>query len=155
LLLVVATVVKVGLAALGARLGGERGWESLLIGVGINLKGGTDVIVAVVGTELGLLSTTAYSMYAVVAILTVFFSPPVFRYLEGKAPPTPEEQERLEAEEAGRRSYVPKIERVLVPISKPLHGSLAASVVERIASSKHDQAQIFDITQLDVQLKSG
>jgi nucleotide-binding universal stress UspA family protein len=151
LLLVVATGVKIGFTALGARLGGQAPWESALIGVGVNLKGGTDVIVAVVGTELGLLTARTYTMYAVVAILTVFFSPLLIRYLERKAPPSKEEHERLEAEEASRRAYVPTLERVLVPVSKELLGSLAASVVERIAHSKHEQGQILDIMQLEVQ----
>lgn len=154
LLLVVATVVKVAFTTLGARLGGQPGWESVLIGVGVNLKGGTDVIVAVVGTELGLLTVRTYTMYAIVAILTVFISPPLIRYLEGKAPPSTAEQERLESEEASRRSYVPKLERVLVPVSKELLGSLAASVVERVAHSKHEQGQILDIVELEVQRNS-
>lgn len=154
LLLAVATVVKVGMSAIGARLGGQCGWEAALVGVGLNLKGGTDVVVAIVGTELGLLTTQAYTMYAVVAILTVLASPVILQLLAGKAPPTEEEQARLEAEEAARRSYVPKIERVLVPIGKQVFGSLAASVVEHIANSKHDQQQIFDITQLDTEHNS-
>lgn len=151
LLLIVAAGVKIGLATVGARLGGLGGWESGLVGLGVNMKGGTDVVVAVIGTELGLLSTRAYTMYAVVAILTVFFSPMLLSILEAKAPPKKEEQDRLESEEAERRSYVPKVERVLVPISKALLGSLAASVVEEIAASKHRRGQIFDITQLEVQ----
>lgn len=151
LLLFVATLVKVGLSALGARLGGQRGWEAALVGVGLNLKGGTDVVVAVVGTELGLLTTRAYSMYAVVAILTVLFSPALMQFLAAKSPPTEEEEKRLENEEAERRSYVTSIERVLVPVDKSLLPSLAASVVERIAQSKHEHGQLFDITRMEVQ----
>lgn len=154
LLLVVATAVKVGLGALGAMLGGTRPWAAAIVGAGVNLKGGTDVIVAVVGTTLGLLTATAYTMYAVVAIITVLFSPALIGFLERRAPPTEEESRRLEAEEASSRSYVPKIERVLVPISKQLRGSLAASVVESIAIAKHRQGQIFDITEVDVRSRS-
>lgn len=154
LLLVVATVVKVGLGTIGARLGGQSGWEAALVGVGLNLKGGTDVVVAVVGTELGLLSATAYTMYALVAIITVLFTPALMSYLKRKSPPSEEEQERLETEEAERRAYVPKIERVLVPLSKPLRGSLSTGVVEQIAASKHEHGQIFDITELNVQHES-
>lgn len=150
LLLVVATAVKVGFSALGAKLGGIRPWESLLVGAGLNLKGGTDVVVAVIGTELGLLTARAYTMYTVVAILTVLFSPVLLRLLAAKAPPSKEEQERLKAEEASRRSYLPTIERVLVPVSSRIHSSLAASVVERIAESKHEHGQLLDITEYKV-----
>lgn len=150
-LLVVATVVKIGLAGLGARLGGLRGWEALLVGTGLNLKGGTDVIVAILGTELGLLSVSSYTIYAVVAILTVLFSPVLIRWLQGKVPATGQEEERLEREEAGRRAYVPRLERVLVPIAPSLLPTLAASVVERIATAKHDQGEVFDITELVIE----
>lgn len=153
-LFVVATVVKVGLGSLGAWLGGVRPAEAAIVGMGVNLKGGTDVVVAVVGTELGLLTTTAYTMYAVVAILTVLISPAIIGFLERRAPPTEKEQERLTAEEAGSRSYTPRIERVLVPISKQLRGSLAASVVESIAVAKHRQGEIFDITQVEVRARA-
>jgi nucleotide-binding universal stress UspA family protein len=140
----------VGFGALGARMGGQTLWESWLIGAGLNLKGGTDVVVAVIGTELGLLSTRVYSMYAVVSIVTVLISPPIIAWLEGKAPPSPDETERLEKEEAARRSYVPTIERVLVPVHPALQPALAAGVVELLAESKQEESQLFDITQFDV-----
>ncbi|HLJ67492.1 MAG TPA: cation:proton antiporter [Chloroflexota bacterium] len=151
LLLAIATAVKVGCSALGARLGGRHGWEAALVGFGLNLKGGTDVVVAVVGTELGLLTTRAYSMYAVVAIATVLFTPGLMSFLEARAPVSQEEKERLEREEARRRAYVPRLERVLVPLQKQLLPTLVASLVQRIAVSKHEHGELFDITELDVE----
>ena len=68
LLLATAFLVKVGFSTLGARLGGVPLWESVLVGVGLDLKGGTDVIVAILGTELGLLSNQTYTLYTMVAI---------------------------------------------------------------------------------------
>lgn len=150
LLLLVATVVKVGFSSLGAWLGGVRGWQAPLIGFGLNLKGGSDVVVAVIGTTLGLLSVRVYSMYAVASILTVLFSPVLISFLERRTPPSEGETDRLDGEEATRRAYVPRIERVMVPVEPRLLPSLAASVVERIASSKHEQGQIFDITEVEV-----
>ncbi len=148
LLFVVATTVKVGLGALGARLGGLSGWESALVGVGLTMKGGTDIIVAIVGVELGLLNARTYTLYAVVVILTVLLAPPVLTWLEKKAPPTAEESERLAREEAERRAYVPRIEHVLVPRVPQLLPGLVAEVVQRIAIAKHEQRQIFDIMEL-------
>lgn len=150
-LFAVASGVKVLLGGLGARLGGLRGWESVLVGVGLNLKGGTDVIVAIVGTELAFLSGTLYTMYAVVAILTVLASPPLIAWLEKRTPPSGEEIERLEKEEAARRSYTPGVERVMVPVSPSLLPSLAASLMETIAASKAEQGQTFDIAELAIE----
>ncbi|HJT77277.1 MAG TPA: cation:proton antiporter, partial [Gemmataceae bacterium] len=148
LLFAVATAAKAGLGALGARLGGLGGWEALLVGVGVNLKGGTDVIVAILGVELGLLSEEGYTLYAVVAVLTVLVSPPVLRWLEKKAPPTPAEMDRLNREEAHRRAYLTGVERVLVPVLPQLQPAAVAGVVQAIARAKQAEGQIFDITEL-------
>lgn len=147
ILFVVITLLKISLSAIGARLGGLHLWEALLVGTGLNAKGGTDVIVAIVGVELGLISGQLYTMYAVIAILTVLFMPSLMRFLEGKTPPTTEEAERLESEEAERRAYVPAIERVLVPVAPILLPSLTADIMEHIAVAKRDRHQIFDITE--------
>ncbi|MGH2516758.1 MAG: cation:proton antiporter, partial [Ktedonobacterales bacterium] len=128
LLLIVATLVKAGLGALGARLGGLERWEAALVGVGLNMKGGTDVIVAIVGVELGLMTVRVYTLYAVVAILTVFLSPVALTYLARHAPPTAGERDRLEREEASRRGYASRIERVLVPAVPQLLPALASQV---------------------------
>lgn len=151
LLFVIATLMKVVPVTLGARLGGLTPWESLLVGVGVNLKGGTDVIVAILGAELGLLSLRSYTLYAVVAILTVLVSPPLIALLERRVPPSQEEMARLDREEAKRRAYLPQIERVLVPIMAQLYPLPAASIVETIAHAKGEEGEIFDITQMVVE----
>ncbi|MCC7022675.1 MAG: cation:proton antiporter [Thermomicrobiales bacterium] len=149
-LFAVATIVKVGFGSLGARLGGLGWWESAIVGVGVNLKGGTDVIVAILGAELGLLSVQGYAMYALVAILTVFVSPPVLGYLEARVPPSHEERARLDREEARRQAYLPTVERVMVPLLPELLPAAAASVVETIARAKGEEEEFFDITELTV-----
>ncbi len=150
LLLVVASAVKVGFSLLGARLGGLRTIEAALVGVGLNLKGGTDVIVAIVGRELGLLTGQAFTIYAVVALLTVIASPFVLNLLASRNPPSRDEQDRLEREEAVRQSYTPHLERVLIPLVPELLPSLASGPVHAIAVAKHQQGQLMDIVELDV-----
>lgn len=150
LLFVFATVVKVTFATAGARLGGLRFWESALVGVGLNLKGGTDVIVAIVGVELGLLSGQVYTMYALMAMVTVLISPSIIGLLERRTPPSKDEVVRLEHEAAGRRAYMTTIERVLVPVGPHLYSDRAASLVRLLAQAKKSQDQIFDVTELVV-----
>src|ERR687886_246636 len=149
LLFAVATLVKVGFSALGARLGGLRGWEAPLVGAGLNLKGGTDVIVAIIGVESGLLSVRTYTMYAVVAMLTVLVSPTLLRILAAKAPPGPQELARLNREEAKRRAYLPRVERVLVPVLPALLPHTVARVVEQIARAKQQEHETFDIATFE------
>ncbi len=150
LLFVVATTVKAGFGALGARLAGLRAAEAGLVGFGLNLKGGTDVIVAIIGRELGLLSGRIFTMYAVVAILTVIVSPSLLSFFASKAPPSESEKERLDREEGQRRSYLPGLERVLIPLVPDLLPTLAAAVVENIAIGKHQQGELMDIVELKV-----
>lgn len=148
LLFVIATAVKVIFGAIGARLGGMRPIESLLVGVGVDLRGGTDVIVAILGAELGLLSVQVYTLYAVVAILTVLAAPLVIDLLERHTPPSREELARLNDEEARRRAYLSHLERVLAPNLPELRPAAMASVIEQIARAKQAEGEVFDITQL-------
>ncbi len=148
ILLVAVGLLKIVFGTLGAAAGRVRWWEATSIGVGLNLKGGSDVVVAIVGTEMGLLSPDLYTMYAVVAILTVMLSPPLMAWLTSKAPPGKQEMERLNREEARRCAYLADMEHVLVPMMPELVPSLAATVVRHIALAKHQERELFDITEL-------
>jgi nucleotide-binding universal stress UspA family protein len=108
------------------------------------------VIVAIVGVELGLLSPELYTMYAVVAIVTGIMSPALLDRLAARAPPSADEAARLEREEAERRAYVPRVERVLVPLVAPAHVELAKPLLEALASSKHALKETFDVTELRI-----
>ncbi|MGH3720978.1 MAG: cation:proton antiporter [Pseudonocardiaceae bacterium] len=150
LLLAVATVVKAGLAAVGARLGGFRGLRPLLVGIGINAKGGSDVVVAILGHQLGLLSGLAYTSYTVVAITTVLFTPALMRVLELRSPASGAEQRRLEKEQATERAYTSTVERVLVPEADELYPGLAVDLLENLALSQNRANRPLDITRLAV-----
>ena len=155
LLLLVVGSLKVFFGFVGAKAGRMTFWESASIGVGLNLKGGSDVVVAIVGTELGLLSPDLYTMYAVVAILTVLITPPILARLSTKAIPDELEIERLNHEEARRRAYFADMERVLIPRVPELRPELVVSLIEQIAKAKSQQREIFDITELSTQLGEG
>ncbi len=151
LLLFGVGLLKVLFGFLGAKAGRLPVWEAASVGVGLNLKGGSDVVVAIVGTELGLLSADLYTMYAVVAILTVLLTPPLLAKLSSRALPDDAEIERLNHEEARRRAYFADMERVLVPDIAELRPELIASLVELIARAKSQQREIFDITELSTE----
>ncbi len=148
LLFVGATAIKVTLAAIGALIGRLPSWQAALVGMGVNLKGGTDVIVAIIGVELGLLTTQTYTIYTIVALLTVVVSPAALTYLARKSAPTAEEQARMEHEVAERRAYAPQIERALALNAPDLAPASVAAVLHQIALAKQQQEQFFDITEL-------
>ena len=147
-LLVFAGLAKVLLGFAGALLGRLPAWEAATVGVGLNLKGGTDVVVAIVGTELLLLSSDLYTTYAVVAILTVIATPPLMNWLAGKTRPGEVELKRLNREEARKLAYLADRERVLVPLEPALMPALSARIVAAIATAKHLEGELFDVTEI-------
>ena len=148
LLLLVVGAAKIVFAAVGARAGGLPLWEAATVGVGLNLKGGTDVVVAIIGTELLLMSSDLYTVYAVVAILTVVASPPLMHWLAAKSQPGEQELKRLNREEARKLAYLADRERVLLPLAPELLPALAARIVSAIATAKHAENELFDVTEL-------
>ena len=76
-------------------------------------------------------------------------SPTLMRILAAKAPPGPQEMARLTREEAKRRAYLPRVERVLVPVLPDLLPHAVARVVEQIARAKHLEHETFDIATFE------
>jgi len=147
-LLLLAGLAKITFGFLGALAGRLPFWEAATVGVGLNLKGGTDVVVAIVGTELLLLPSDLYTTYAVVAILTVLVSPPLMRWLAAKTQPGELELKRLNREEARKLAYLADRERVLLPLVPELLPSGSARMIAAIAAAKHMENELFDITEL-------
>ena len=98
----------------GARLGGLAHWESLAIGVGMNARGAMELVVALIGLSLGLLTPEMYSTIVLVAVVTSFIAPILLRVIMPKVPMTEEEQRRVSDD--GRTRLLPAGPiRVLVP----------------------------------------
>ncbi len=148
ILLVLAGVAKITFGFLGALAGRLPFWEAATVGVGLNLKGGTDVVVAIVGTELLLLPSDLYTTYAVVAMLTVLVSPPLMRWLAAKTHPGELELKRLNREEARKLAYLADRERVLLPLVPELLPAGSARIIAAIAAAKHMESELIDITEL-------
>ncbi len=148
ILLVLAGLAKALFGFLGALAGRLPVWEAATVGVGLNLKGGTDVVIAIVGTELLLLSSDLYTAYAVVAILTVVISPPAIRWMSAKTTPGDLELQRLNREEARKLAYLADRERVLLPMVPDLLPAHSALLAAAIAAAKHAEGELFDLTEL-------
>ena len=75
--LLLAVVTKVAGCGLGARLGG-LGWDDVLtVGVGMIPRGEVALIVASIGYDRGILSTSMFSLLVLVAIGTTVVTPPL------------------------------------------------------------------------------
>ncbi|MFJ4098201.1 cation:proton antiporter [Amycolatopsis japonica] len=94
LVLVVAVLGKFTGAYLGARVGRLSHWEGLALGSGLNARGVIQVIVAIVGLRLGVLTTATYTIIVLVAIVTSLMAPPTLRRAVGRIAVTEEERVR-------------------------------------------------------------
>jgi Kef-type K+ transport system membrane component KefB len=95
LVLVIAIVGKFVGVYLGARVGKFDHWTALGLGAGMNARGVIEVIIALVGLRLGVLTTEMYTIIILVAIFTSLMAPPMLRYAVSRGEAvSPEEQER-------------------------------------------------------------
>jgi K+:H+ antiporter len=95
--LLIAIGGKFAGAYLGARMGRLSHWEGLALGAGLNARGVIEVIVAMVGLRLGILSVAAYTIVVLVAIVTSLMAPATLRYAVNRIAVTTDERERVPA----------------------------------------------------------
>jgi Kef-type K+ transport system membrane component KefB/nucleotide-binding universal stress UspA family protein len=125
-IIVVASVGKFSGALVGGRMGGLTLRESLALGVGLNARGSTEVIIASIGLAMGALSNQLYTMIVAMAVLTTMAMPPMLRWVVARVPLGEEEAKRLEKEEAEALEHLPKMERALVYADDSPNGRLAS-----------------------------
>lgn len=97
-----AVVGKFVGAYAGARLSRLTRWEALALGAGMNARGVIEVIIAMVGLRLGVLSPAMYTIVVLVAVVTSLMAPPILRYAMARVEHTAEEELR-EREEVSAR----------------------------------------------------
>ncbi|WP_405113298.1 cation:proton antiporter [Micromonospora sp. NBC_01405] len=95
LLLLIAVVGKFSGAFVGASISGLNRWEAIALGAGMNARGVVEVVVAMVGVQLGILSTTMYTTIVLIAIVTSLMSPPILRFSMSRLGVTADEELRL------------------------------------------------------------
>ncbi|MGP4013344.1 cation:proton antiporter [Streptomyces sp. 4N124] len=77
--LAVAILGKFAGAYIGAKMSGLGRWEALALGAGMNCRGVIEIIVAMVGLQLGILGPETYTVIILVAIVTSLMAPPILR----------------------------------------------------------------------------
>lgn len=132
-LIVVASVGKFSGAALGGRLAGLTGAESLAVGCGMNARGSTEVIIASIGLSMGLIDESFFTAIVVMALVTTLAMPPMLRWALQRLPMRPEEAERLEREALDARGFLSGVERLLLAADSSPSGQLASRLAGLIA----------------------
>ncbi|WP_247002765.1 cation:proton antiporter [Halosolutus gelatinilyticus] len=113
--LAIAVVGKFVGSYVGAKAVGLGHWEGITMGAGLNARGAMEIIVALVGLTLGVLTIEMYSIIVSIAVLTSVMAPPMLRYTLPRVPMTEEERERIEREERQRKSFLGAVARILLP----------------------------------------
>lgn len=80
--LAVAVLGKLGGATLAARAVGEGWRDSLTIGVLMNTRGLTEIVILSVGLERGIIDDTMFTVMVIMALVTTFSAVPVLRRIQ-------------------------------------------------------------------------
>jgi len=144
-LILVASFGKFSGAFIGGAIGGLSRRESLALGVGMNARGSTELIVASIGLSTGAISSTLYSMIVTMALITTSAMPPTLRWALARLPIRPGEKERLEREAFEANGFVANMERFLVLASDHPHGRLASRLVGLLAGSRGQPATVLHV----------
>ena len=136
---------------IGGRLGRLSHWESLAVGFGMNARGAMELIVALVGLSLGLLTAEMYATIVMVAVVTSFMAPILLRITVPHIELGEDERRRLRASEAALivpagplRALVPTAGganamtamRFVAPLVRRTGGQLTALYVEAGAGGR-------------------
>jgi Kef-type K+ transport system membrane component KefB/nucleotide-binding universal stress UspA family protein len=136
LLIVIASIGKFGGAFLGGELGGLTRRESLALGIAMNARGSTEVIIASIGLSVGALSANLYTMVVAMAVATTMAMPPTLRWALARLPLKDTEKDRLENEEFEAKGFVANIERILLTVDDSANGRLAARLAGLLAGPR-------------------
>jgi Kef-type K+ transport system membrane component KefB len=82
LVVAVAIVGKWGGSMLAARLTGESWRDASVIGVLMNTRGLTELVILTVGLELGVITTTVFTVMVVMAVVTTLMATPLLTLID-------------------------------------------------------------------------
>jgi Kef-type K+ transport system membrane component KefB len=138
LILLVAVVGKWGGSSLAARAVGLEWRESMALGVLMNTRGLTELIILNIGLDLGVIPPTMFAMLVIMALVTTFMTTPILSLIY--PPDELEEMVRREAPAAaddGQRHW-----QVLVSIPSPQVGAELVHAAIQLARDEGERAQI-------------
>lgn len=92
--LVVATVGKFLGAYIGSRLCRLGHWEAVAVGSALNARGVVEIIIAMAGLRLGIISSEMFSIIVLVAVITSLMAPPLLRAAVARIRVTDEERRK-------------------------------------------------------------
>lgn len=136
-IMAVAVGGKYGGAYVGARLSGVPHWQANALGILMNTRGLTELVILNVGRELGLLSDELFTMLVIMAILTTVMTGP---WLKRAYPDQRVRRDVAEAERAALGGDA-ATSRVLIVTDVDAENAAAIEVAGALLAD-HDRAEI-------------
>jgi Kef-type K+ transport system membrane component KefB/nucleotide-binding universal stress UspA family protein len=131
----------------GALLFGLKPRESLAVAIGMNARGGMEIIVALIGLSLGVLTQEMYAIIVMVAIITSLMTPPLLSWMLSGVEPKPEETARLEREKLlARLPFTREGAKLLVLSGGGPHAHLAAHLAAALGNHHDASITVFHAT---------
>jgi Kef-type K+ transport system membrane component KefB len=145
LFIAIASLGKLGGAYVGSRLARLHNAEALAIGVGMNARGSTEIILATIGLTMGVLNQSLFTIIVVMAAVTTLCMPPTLRWALARVPLREEERVRLETQAAEEKDLLPKMERVLVALDTSANARFVASLAGWLIGGRRLAATVIDL----------
>jgi K+:H+ antiporter len=139
LVLLVAVAGKWGGSTVAAKAVGLSWRESLAVGILMNTRGLTELIILNIGLDLGVIPPTLFAMLVIMALVTTFMTTPLLSLVYPR-----HEQERMVAEEGGEEEDEegPRPWRVLIPVASAAEGHELAHTALRLARDHEEEAEL-------------
>lgn len=127
--LVIAVIGKFVGSYVGAVGAGMSRWEGITMGAGLNARGAMEIILAVIGLGLGVLTVEMYSIIVMIAIVTSLMAPPLLGMTIPRMGMSEEERKRLEREQQQAESFLGQMTTVLQPTRCSVDSQYAAMLL--------------------------
>jgi Kef-type K+ transport system membrane component KefB/nucleotide-binding universal stress UspA family protein len=147
IVLAIACAGKLLGCGIGGLLAKLKPKEALSVAIGMNARGGMEIIVALIGLSLGILTQEMYTIIIMVAIVTSVVAPPALKWSLGKVEFTRGEEERMEREKLLARLPLSREgAKLLVLSGGGPHADLAAHLAAGLASHHDASITVFRAT---------
>jgi Kef-type K+ transport system membrane component KefB/nucleotide-binding universal stress UspA family protein len=138
LILFVAVLGKWGGSTAAAKAVGLHWRESLAVGILMNTRGLTELIILNIGLDLGVIPPTLFAMLVIMALVTTFMTTPLLSLVYPR-----DEQEQMVAEETGEEEDEGQRKwRVLIPIASAAEGHELVHMALRLARDHEEDAEL-------------
>jgi len=145
----VASLGKLGGCYVGGLVGRLHSMEALAVAFAMNARGSTEVILATVGLSMGVLDQKLFTLIVVMAVVTTLCMPPLLRWALANVPLREEEKKRMEAEDAEKKDFMPRLQRALVAVDQSAAGEFASMLAGWLIGSRHLSATIMETGDAD------